>query len=114
MAMMGLPLADWNIYNEPMHAVAYTPPETPEMDRVIEMTNVMLGHLAGWVAEIRRNPRPGLIDAVITAEIEGNQPEDVDVIGAMSLLIGGGFDTTTSLTSHSWNGFHSTPTSGSD
>ena len=101
MAMLGLPLADWNIYNEPMHAVAYTPPETPEMDRVIEMTNVMLGHLAGWVAEIRKNPRPGLINAVITAEIEGNQPEDVDVIGAMSLLIGGGFDTTTSLTSHS-------------
>ena len=101
MAMMGLPLADWNIYNEPMHAVAYTPPETPEMERVIEMTDVMLAHLAGWVAEIRANPRPGLIDALITAEIEGQKSEDVEVIGAISLLIGGGFDTTTSVTSHS-------------
>ena len=50
-------------------------------------------------AEIRANPRPGLIDALAQAEINGTVPPDFELLGVISLLIGGGFDTTTALTS---------------
>ena len=29
MAMLGLPLADWEIYCEPAHMQVYTPPDSP-------------------------------------------------------------------------------------
>jgi cytochrome P450 len=50
--------------------------------------------------EIRANPRPGMINALAGAEINGAVPPDSELLGVISLLIGGGFDTTTALTSH--------------
>jgi cytochrome P450 len=51
--------------------------------------------------EIRETPRPGLVDALVKAEINGRKPDDTEVVGVITLLIGGGFDTTTALTAHS-------------
>jgi cytochrome P450 len=51
--------------------------------------------------KIRDNPRPGMIDALIHANINGERPSDPEIIGVLGLLIGGGFDTTTALTAHS-------------
>jgi len=101
LAMLGLPLVDWPIYNEPFHAAVYTPPDSPDMPRVMELVGTMLNNVAAGVASVRANPRPGLIDAIINAEIEGRAPTDDEVIGTITLLIGGGFDTTTALTTHS-------------
>lgn len=50
--------------------------------------------------EIRENPRPGMVDAIARATIDGETPDDLELLGILSLLIGGGFDTTTALTSH--------------
>ena len=33
LAMMGVPLKKWSIYNEPAHASVYTPPDSPDMAR---------------------------------------------------------------------------------
>jgi cytochrome P450 len=55
----------------------------------------------GQLAEIRANPRPGLIHALATAEINGTVPPDFELLGVISLLMGGGFDTTTALTARS-------------
>ncbi|MEU5880548.1 cytochrome P450 [Spirillospora sp. NPDC047279] len=100
LAMMGIPLKHWTIYNEPAHAGVYTRHDSPDMQRVIEMHLNMLGDLAAQIAEIRANPRPGLVDALVRADINGTTPPDDELIGVLSLLIGGGFDTTTSLTAH--------------
>jgi len=108
LAMMGIPLAHWTIYVEPVHAAVYTPPDSPDLarvrDRQIEMYQDMLGQLAA----IRENPRPGLIDALAQATINGKTPPDMELIGVMALIIGGGFDTTTALTAHAleWLGEH--------
>jgi cytochrome P450 len=51
--------------------------------------------------DVRRNPRPGLIHALVNAEIEGEIPPDDELANVLGLLIGGGFDTTTALTAHS-------------
>jgi cytochrome P450 len=108
LAMMGIPLKKWTIYNEPTHAAVYTPPNTPEMARVREMQMTLIKDLAGHLHEIRENPRPGLIDTLARIEINGRKPEDMELLGVLALIIGGGFDTTTALTAHSleWLGQH--------
>jgi cytochrome P450 len=101
MAMLGFPMNDWVTYCDPIHAQVYTKPGTPEADVVMQQMQVMAGRSFQYIAEIRENPRPGLINALITADIGGRRPDDMDVLGAAGLLLGGGFDTTTALTAHS-------------
>jgi cytochrome P450 len=100
LAMMGLPLKDWQIYCEPAHAGVYTPPDSPDMPRVREQSIEMAMRMYQETLVIRDNPRPGLIDALIHANINGEAPNDPDIVGVLGLLIGGGFDTTTALTAH--------------
>jgi cytochrome P450 len=100
LAMLGLPLKDWEIYCEPAHAGVYTRPDSPEMPRVREMTMQTHARLLDAVREARKAPRPGLIDALVNATINGQRPTDEDLASVGSLLIGGGFDTTTALTAH--------------
>ena len=57
--------------------------------------------MAENIARIRANPRPGLIDALINADVVGTKPDDTEVLNSVQLLVGGGFDTTTALTAHS-------------
>ncbi|HUJ66920.1 MAG TPA: hypothetical protein VLX59_15360, partial [Acidimicrobiales bacterium] len=71
MALLGLPLADWVIYCEPAHAQVYTPPDSPEMARVIEMMLAMGQRMMESIADARRNPRPGIVSALIDAPICG-------------------------------------------
>ncbi|MEU1180363.1 cytochrome P450 [Streptomyces sp. NPDC005820] len=100
LAMMGIPLKKWELYNEPAHAGVYTPPHSPEMARVVEAHRAMLKDIGATLHEVRANPRPGLADALARMEIDGEPPSDGDLVGALALLIGGGFDTTTALTAH--------------
>jgi cytochrome P450 len=97
MAMLGLPLADWDIYCEPTHALVYTPKSSPDWPRVNDMTLRMVGRLAECVAEARVTSRPGMIRALIEADVAGRPLPDAGIISTIFLLIGGGFDTTTSL-----------------
>ena len=108
LAMLGVPLKDWEIYCEPAHAGVYTPPDSPDRARVTEMGMRSFQNLYVQLTEIKANPRPGLIDALLTAKINGETPSDLDLLGVLMLLIGGGFDTTTALTAHSveWLGEH--------
>ncbi len=100
LAMMGIPLKKWELYNEPAHAGVYTPPHSPEMARVVKAHMAMLRDIATTLQEVRAHPRPGLADALARLEIDGRTPSEEDLIGALALLIGGGFDTTTALTAH--------------
>ncbi|MBC7302342.1 MAG: cytochrome P450 [Nocardia sp.] len=101
LAMLGIPIAKWEIYNEPVHAAVYTPPDSPDIERVGQLHRAMGIDLLTNLAEIRQNPRPGLIHAVADLEYEGEKVNDLELLGILSLLIGGGFDTTTALTAHS-------------
>jgi cytochrome P450 len=100
LAMMGIPLKSWTVYCEPAHAGVYTPPGSPDTDRVRQMQIEMGEHLFNQVAQIRENPRPGLVNALVSATVNGKTPPDMELFGVLLLLIGGGFDTTTSLTAH--------------
>lgn len=101
MGLLGLPLLDWVHYCEPAHATVYTPPHSPDHPRVMEMAMQMAFRLAGELERIKAEPRPGMIQALVDAQ--GDDPatfNDEDLVGTLLLLIGGGFDTTTALTSH--------------
>jgi cytochrome P450 len=100
LAMMGIPLANWTIYCEPAHASVYTPPNSPEMPAVRQQQMEMYRDMYAQFQQIRQHPRPGLVDALARAEINGKTPDDFELLGVMGLLIGGGFDTTTALTAH--------------
>ncbi len=101
LAMMGIPLKNWTIYCEPTHASVYTPPDSPDLPRVRQRQMEMFRDLVAQLAQIRASPRPGMIDALVRATINGKKPEDLELLGVMALIIGGGFDTTTALTAHS-------------
>ena len=101
LAMLGVPLEKWTIYNEPAHASVYTPPDSPDAGRVRDLYMAMGVDLFTNLTEIRDNPRPGIIDALARLRIDGEAPADIELLGMLNLLIGGGFDTTTALTAHS-------------
>jgi cytochrome P450 len=100
LAMLGVPLKNWSLYCEAVHASVYTPPDSPNIPQVRQAQQAMYRDMLGQLAEIRANPRPGMIGALTRAEINGKQPDDMELVGVLALLIGGGFDTTTALTAH--------------
>ncbi|MFZ2173635.1 MAG: cytochrome P450 [Rhodococcus sp. (in: high G+C Gram-positive bacteria)] len=100
LAMLGIPVEKWKLYCEPAHAAMYTPPDSPDVHRVAELHRNMGLDLMATLHEIRNNPRPGMISAIAQATINGETPDDLELLGVLSLVIGGGFDTTTALTSH--------------
>jgi cytochrome P450 len=101
LALMGLPLDDWVVYCEPAHATVYTPPDSPDRDRVFDISVKMGIRMTESIMEIRSHPRPGMVHALIEAKVNGQPLSDSDIRDTLMLLIGGGFDTTTALTSHS-------------
>jgi cytochrome P450 len=101
MAMLGIPLKQWTTYVEPIHATMYTPPESPEMPRLMQLQVEMFNELLAQITEARSKPeRPGMINALTHSEINGQFPDDMEILGVLFLLLGGGFDTTTALTAH--------------
>lgn len=102
LAMLGIPLRNWAVYSEPAHATVYTPPDSPEYERVHQLHQAMGLDMYTNLVEIREAPRPGLIHALATEATLGGEPlSDIEILGMLGLLIGGGFDTTTALTAHS-------------
>src|SRR6476620_806423 len=100
LAMLGVPLGKWTLYNEPAHALVYTRPDSPEAERMRDLYLAMGVDLFNNLIEIRHRLRPGIIDALAKLRIDGEAPPDIELIGMLNLLIGGGFDTTTALTAH--------------
>jgi cytochrome P450 len=100
LAMLGTPMKNWSVYCEAVHASVYTPHDSPEIGAVRESQQLMFRDMYGQLQEIRANPRPGMISALTQADINGKSPDDMELLGVIALVIGGGFDTTTALTSH--------------
>lgn len=100
LGLLGVPLKDWEVCCEPAHASVYTPADSPDYPRVAELQMESAFDMMKHVAAIRENPRPGLIDALVRLRIDGQPAPDMELMGMLMLLIGGGFDTTTALTAH--------------
>ena len=101
LAMMGIELKKWPVSSEPSHLSGSTPAHSPDAPRVAEMTRQMGIDLITTMMEVRQNPRPGMINALLALRIDGEPAPDLEIAGNLGLIIGGGFDTTTALTAHS-------------
>ncbi|BBY96650.1 cytochrome P450 [Mycolicibacterium fallax] len=108
LAMMGVELNKWKVYSEPTHASVYTPEDSPDRERINEMHREMGLDIIKAMVEVKETPRPGLVSALVHAEIDGKPAPEIEILGNLGLVIGGGFDTTTALTAHAleWLGEH--------
>ncbi|HEX3547656.1 MAG TPA: cytochrome P450, partial [Mycobacterium sp.] len=88
LAMMGIPLKKWAMYSEPTHAAVYTPEDSPDIDRVIAMHREMGLDMVNNMIEIREKPRPGLVNALLQARIDGEPAPDIEILGNLGLIIG--------------------------
>ena len=100
LAMLGIPLKKWNLYSEPVHAAVYTPEHSPDIEKVTAMHREMGLDMINNMLEIRENPRPGIVNGLLQMRIDGEPAPDLEILGNLGLVIGGGFDTTTALTAH--------------
>src|ERR1700749_2467178 len=101
LAMLGIPLKKWTLYSEPVHAAVYPPEHAPDIERVTAMHREMGLDMVNTMLEIRENPRPGIVNGLLQMRIDGEPAPDLEILGNLGLVIGGGFDTTTALTAHS-------------
>lgn len=102
MALLGVPMNEYEPYVEPTHASIYTSPDDPDIERVRQTQMAMGMEMYKSLAAIRENGTPGLIDALVKIDLgDEPAPDDMELLGVLGLLVGGGFDTTTALTAHS-------------
>jgi cytochrome P450 len=98
MALVGLPLDDWEPYADLFHGTIAYRPGQPEFDRAVAGVPGMLARLAAVAAARRAEPGDDLLSALVQAEVDGRPLTDAELQGVLWNLVGGGLDTTTSLT----------------
>jgi cytochrome P450 len=99
MALVGLPLDDWKAYADLFHGTIAHRPGDPEFDRAVANVPVMLARLGEVAAERRAHPGDDVLSALVQADVDGRRLTDGEVQSVLWNLVGGGLDTTTSLTS---------------
>lgn len=99
MGLLGWPLANFEPFVEPTHAAVYVSPDDDAGQQRLKEVGMEMGmSMFVHLNEVKEKGTPGLTDALVKADIEG--ADDMELIGILQLLIGGGFDTTTALTAH--------------
>jgi cytochrome P450 len=116
MDLVGLPADNWHHYAELFHGTIAHVPRSPEYQAAVANVPAMLAELAAEVADRRAQPRDDLLTALVAMEVDiaggaggtgaaggtGNTARpltDDELVSVLWNLIGGGLDTTTSLTS---------------
>ncbi|MEJ7582622.1 MAG: cytochrome P450 [Acidimicrobiales bacterium] len=100
MELVGLPLDSWQHYAELFHGTVAHGPGNPEFDQALANLPAMLAELGEEAAARRSSPRDDLLTALVDLRLDdGRQLTDDEVRSVLWNLVGGGLDTTTSLTS---------------
>lgn len=96
---LGLPCEHWDHYGELFHATAAHGRDTPEYQRAIELVPGMVSELIEVIEQRRKDPGRDLLSHLTRLEVGGKRMSDEELVAVLWNLIGGGLDTTTSLTS---------------
>jgi cytochrome P450 len=99
MRMLGLPHERWEHYGEVFHATAAHPRSSPEYQRAVGLMPTIIAEVVQTAEARRRRPGSDVLSRLVTAEIDGRLLTNDEIVSVMWNLIGGGLDTTTSLTS---------------
>lgn len=100
MALVGLPLDGWKHYADLFHATIAHGPGDPELGAAFANVPAMLAELGDAATARRAAPRDDLLTALVELRVEdGRALTDDELRSVLWNLVGGGLDTTTSLTS---------------
>jgi cytochrome P450 len=100
MKMVGLPCESWAYYGEVFHAMNAYGSGSEQATHARTLMDGMIAELLSVAEERRRDPREDILSKLVALDIEdGRKLRDDELIGVLWNLIGGGLDTTTSLTS---------------
>lgn len=99
MRLMGLPPTKWQHWAEYFHGATAYGRQMPEFQAAVARTPEMIAEVKEVVAARRRHPGDDLISSLVGLEVDGRTMTDDELVAAIWNLIGGGVDTTTSLTS---------------
>jgi cytochrome P450 len=99
MELIGLPHDGWERYARLFHGTVAYRPGSDEYKRSVAGLPVMMDELRVEIADRRQQPRNDLLTALVRAELDdGRHLTDDELVSVLWNLIGGGLDTTTSLT----------------
>lgn len=99
MSIIGLPLDHWRSYADLFHATIARRPSDPAHQEAMARVPAMLAQLRDEAELRRQEPRDDLLSALVQLERDGEPMDDGDVTSVLWNLVGGGLDTTASLTS---------------
>lgn len=100
MKMVGLPPESWSYYAEVFHSVAAYDAGSSELGRAQSLIADMTADLLRVAEARRREPREDILSKLVELRVEnGRLLGPGELIGILWNLIGGGLDTTSSLTS---------------
>ncbi|WP_101951513.1 cytochrome P450 [Mycobacterium sp. 3519A] len=97
MRLMGLPYDNWRLYADVFHGVMDAA-DTAAYRTVIAEVPAMIDGLLRFAAARRAEPADDLTSFLVQFQFEGRRLDDNQLIDILWNLIGGGVDTTTSLT----------------
>ncbi|HEX4818235.1 MAG TPA: cytochrome P450 [Nonomuraea sp.] len=95
--VVGLPMRDWRLYADVVHALVYTHPGTPEFERVEAGFAQLIQTVRDLIPRRRADPGDDLISFLTKVEINGAKISDEDILAVCNAVIPGGVDTTTAL-----------------
>lgn len=99
MRLLGMPPEGWEQYAAYFHGTAAYGHDMPEYQAAISRTPEMIAQVTELIEQRRRHPGDDLMSRLATLEVDGERLGNEDLIAVLWNLIGGGLDTTTSLTS---------------
>jgi cytochrome P450 len=97
MRLMGLPYDNWQLYAHLFHSVMDAA-DADAYNKAIAEVPAMIDGLLKFAATRRAEPRGDLTSFLVQFEFDGKRLDDSQLIDVLWNLIGGGVDTTTSLT----------------
>jgi cytochrome P450 len=100
MQLIGLPGDSWERYAEMFHATVAHRPGSPEYDQARANAPDIMAELLAEAHGRRRQPRHDVLSQLVAVRVDDDRLlGDDEIISVLWNLIGGGLDTTTSLTS---------------
>ncbi|MDT5161961.1 MAG: hypothetical protein QOC90_2271, partial [Mycobacterium sp.] len=97
MRLMGLPYDNWQLYANLFHSVMDAP-DADAYNKAIAEVPAMIDGLLKFAATRRTDPEDDLTSFLVQYDFDGKRLDDNQLIDILWNLIGGGVDTTTSLT----------------
>lgn len=99
MDLVGLPRDGWHRYAELFHGTIAHRPGSAEFRQAMANLPAMLAELREEVADRRQRGRDDLLTALVELDVgDGRRLTDDELVAVLWNLVGGGLDTTTSLT----------------